>query len=238
MVRSPFRRGVAEGLPFLVIMVPFGALFGVLGVEAGLPIAQVMGFSVLVIAGASQFTAVQLMLDSVPAVIVVLSALAVNLRMAMYSAAMVPHIGAAPLWQRSLIAYFLVDQTYALSVSAYEDRVDWGVADKVAYFAGTALPVFPAWVGSTFVGAVLGARVPDEWALDFALPLAFLALVGPLLKTRAHVAAAFVSVVGALALVWVPWNLGLILAAILALMTGAEVERRTAARPVGTEQRT
>tara|TARA_R110000850_G_scaffold25575_2_gene73709 strand:+ start:3873 stop:4562 length:690 start_codon:yes stop_codon:yes gene_type:complete len=229
---------VAEGLPFLVIMVPFGALFGVLGVEAGLPIAQVMGFSVLVIAGASQFTAVQLMLDSVPAVIVVLSALAVNLRMAMYSAAMVPHIGAAPLWQRSLIAYFLVDQTYALSVSAYEDRVDWGVADKVAYFAGTALPVFPAWVGSTFVGAVLGARVPDEWALDFALPLAFLALVGPLLKTRAHVAAAFVSVVGALALVWVPWNLGLILAAILALMTGAEVERRTAARPVGTEQRT
>ncbi|MGB3688169.1 MAG: AzlC family ABC transporter permease [Jannaschia helgolandensis] len=238
MVRSPFRRGVAEGLPFLVIMVPFGALFGVLGVEAGLPIAQVMGFSVLVIAGASQFTAVQLMLDSVPAVIVVLSALAVNLRMAMYSAAMVPHIGAAPLWQRSLIAYFLVDQTYALSVSAYEDRVDWGIADKVAYFAGTALPVFPAWVGSTFVGAVLGARVPDEWALDFALPLAFLALVGPLLKTRAHVAAAFVSVVGALALVWVPWNLGLILAAILALMTGAEVERRTAARPVGTEQRT
>ena len=131
-----------------------------------------------------------------------------------------------------------MDQTYALSVSAYEDRVDWGVADKVAYFAGTALPVFPAWVGSTFVGAVLGARVPDEWALDFALPLAFLALVGPLLKTRAHVAAAFVSVVGALALVWVPWNLGLILAAILALMTGAEVERRTAARPVGTEQRT
>ena len=238
MVRSPFRRGVAEGLPFLVIMVPFGALFGVLGVEAGLPIAQVMGFSVLVIAGASQFTAVQLMLDSVPAVIVVLSALAVNLRMAMYSAAMVPHIGAAPLWQRSLIAYFLVDQTYALSVSAYEDRVDWGIADKVAYFAGTALPVFPAWVGSTFVGAVLGARVPDEWALDFALPLAFLALVGPLLKTRAHVAAAFVSVVGALALVWVPWNLGLILAAILALMTGAEVERRTAARPVDTEQRT
>ena len=208
MVRSPFRRGVAEGLPFLVIMVPFGALFGVLGVEAGLPIAQVMGFSVLVIAGASQFTAVQLMLDSVPAVIVVLSALAVNLRMAMYSAAMVPHIGAAPLWQRSLIAYFLVDQTYALSVSAYEDRVDWGIADKVAYFAGTALPVFPAWVGSTFVG------------------------------TWAHVAAAFVSVVAALALVWVPWNLGLILAAILALMTGAEVERRTAARPVGTEQRT
>ena len=28
--RPPFRRGVAEGLPFIVIMVPFGALFGVL----------------------------------------------------------------------------------------------------------------------------------------------------------------------------------------------------------------
>ena len=229
-MRSPFRRGVAEGLPFVVIMVPFGALFGVLAVEAGLPMAQVMAFSMLVIAGASQFTAVQLMTDGVPAVIVVLSALAVNLRMVMYSAAMVPHLGAAPLWQRAIISYLLVDQTYALSAQTYEAERAWGLRDKVAYFAGTALPVFPAWVGATFAGAALGARVPEAWQLDFAMPLAFIALVGPMLKTRAHVAAAFVSVAGTLALWWVPWNLGLILAAVAALVAGAEVERRMALR--------
>ena len=226
MVRSPLKRGVAEGLPFIVIMVPFGSLFGVLGVEAGLPIAQVMGFSVLVIAGASQFTAVQLMVDGVPAVIVVLSALAVNLRMVMYSASMAPHLGSAPMWQRALISYMLVDQTYALAQSAFDEEVAWTVPDKVAYFAGVALPVFPAWVGSTLVGAMVGAQVPDSWQLDFALPLAFVALVAPMLKSRAHMAAAFVSVCMALALWWVPWNLGLIVAAVAAMLVGAEVDRR------------
>ncbi|CUH16471.1 Inner membrane protein YgaZ [Jannaschia seosinensis] len=223
----PFLRGVAEGLPFILIMVPFGLLFGVLASEAGLPVTQVIAFSVIVIAGAAQFTAVQLMVDQVPAIIVVLSALAVNLRMVMYSASIVPHLGAAPMWQRGLIAYLLVDQTYALAAAAYERERTWSVADRVRYFAGTAAPVFPAWVGGTWAGAALGARVPASWPLDFALPLCFLALVGPLLKSRAHVAAAFVSVVMVLALWWVPWGLGLIFAALAAMAVGAEVERRT-----------
>ena len=226
---SPFGRGVAEGAPFVLVMVPFGALFGVVATEAGLPLAQVMAFSVVVIAGAAQFTAVQLMGDGVPLAVVVLSALAVNLRMAMYSAAMVPHLGRAPLWQRALVSYLLVDQTYALAQQAYEAERAWTVADRVAYFGGLALPVFPAWVGSTWAGAVLGARVPGWLPLDFALPLAFVALVGPLLRTRAHAAAAFVSVAGALALWWVPWNLGLIVAAAAAMAVGAEVERRQSA---------
>ncbi|MEM8823248.1 MAG: AzlC family ABC transporter permease [Pseudomonadota bacterium] len=224
---APLWRGVAEGLPFVVILAPFGALFGVLATEAGLPLAQVMGFTMLVIAGASQFVAIQLMADGVPAAIVVLSALAVNLRMVMYSAAMVPHLGAAPFWQRATIAYMLVDQTYALAQTTYDREQTWSVPEKVAYFAGTALPVFPVWVGSTWVGAVLGAQMPDTWELDFALPLAFLALIGPMLKSRAHVAAAFVSVAGTLLLWWIPWNLGLIVAAIAAMAVGAEMERRS-----------
>ncbi|MEM7641264.1 MAG: AzlC family ABC transporter permease [Pseudomonadota bacterium] len=223
----PFLRGVADGMPFVVIMVPFGALFGVLAIEAGLPLAQVMGFTTLVIAGASQFVAVQLMSDGVPGAIVVASALAVNLRMVMYSAAMVPHLGPAPFWQRVGISYLLVDQTYALAQSAFDREQAWSVSDKVAYFAGTALPVFPVWVGSTWVGAVLGARVPESWQLEFAMPLAFLALVAPMLKSRAHVAGAFVSVTGTLLLWWVPWNLGLILAAIAAMAVAAEIERRS-----------
>lgn len=226
-MRAPFRRGVAEGLPFIVIMLPFGALFGVIATEAGLPVAQVMGFSIAVIAGASQFTAVQLLSDGVPVAVVVLSALAVNLRMAMYSASLAPHLGTAPLWQRALMSFLLVDQTYALAAQKNERAPHLSVADRVAYFLGTALPVFPAWVGSTWVGVKLGAQIPDRLPLDFALPLAFLSLVGPMLRTRAHVAAAFVSVTGALVFAWMPWNLGLIVAALLAMLTGAEVERRS-----------
>ena len=224
---SAFGRGVAEGTPFVLVMVPFGALFGVVATEAGLPIGQVMAFSIVVIAGASQFAAVQLIEQGAPVAVAVASGIAINLRMAMYSAAMVPHLGRAPLWQRAAISYLLVDQTYALAQQAYDARADWGVPERVAYFGGVALPVFPAWVGATWAGAALGAQVPAGLPLDFALPLAFLALVGPLLRTRAHVAAAFVSVAGTLLLAWVPWNLGLLVAAAAAMAVGAEVERRS-----------
>ena len=62
------------------------------------------------------------------------------------------------------------------------------------------------------------------------MPICFLGLVGPMLKSAAHIAAAVSSVVLALALAWVPYSLGLILAGVIAMMVGAEVERRQVER--------
>ncbi len=224
--RAAFWRGTRDGVPFLLVVVPFAVLFGVVGTEAGLPLAQVMGFSILVIAGAAQFTAVQLMVDHTPAIIVIVSALAVNLRMAMYSAALTPHLGTAKLWQRALVAYLCVDQSYACSHAEYERRPDLPLLAKLAYFVGTIWIIAPSWYVCTFLGALLGETIPEAWALDFAVPICFLALIGPALRTLAHVSAAMASVVGSLCLIWVPYNLGLILAAVIAMMIGAEVERR------------
>ena len=81
--KSAYWAGVRDGLPFIVMVVPFALLFGVVGIEAGLSMAQTMSFSVLVIAGASQFAALQLMLENAAIGFVLLAALAVNLRMAM-----------------------------------------------------------------------------------------------------------------------------------------------------------
>ena len=97
LARTPaqaFRHGLIQSLPFLLVLAPFGLLFGG-SLEGGLHPPQVMGFSVLVLAGASQFTAVQLMSEHTPALIVIITAIAVNLRMAMYSASMVPWLGGA-----------------------------------------------------------------------------------------------------------------------------------------------
>ena len=223
--RSSFLRGFRAGLPFLLVIIPFAALFGVVATEAGLSLTQVMGFSVLVVAGAAQFTALQMMSENAPTVIVLATALVVNLRMAMYSAALVPHLGAAPLRTRALLAYLNVDQTYALGQAEYERAPDQPLASKVAYFLGSAAPVCPLWFLFTYVGAVAGERIPPEFALDFAVPITFLALIAPALKTLAHVAAALTSVVLALLLAWLPSGLGLIAAAIGAMVVGAQVEQ-------------
>lgn len=221
---AAFWRGFRHGLPFLLVIIPFGLLFGVAATEAGLNLAEVMGFSVLVLAGASQFAAVQLMTENAPVLMVILTALAVNLRMAMYSAALAPHLGAAPGWQKALVAYFMVDQVYALAAQDYEQRPRQALAEKLAYYAGACAPVCPQWLVATWAGAVLGEAIPPEFALDFAVPITFLAMLAPMMRTLAHLAAALVSIVLALALAFLPAGIGLLVAAVAAMITGAQVE--------------
>lgn len=228
--KKAYAEGIRAGLPFLIVVTPFGMIFGVIGMEAGLNIAEVMGFSVLVIAGGAQITALQLMQDNAPTVIVLATALAVNARMAMYSASMAPHIGTAPFWQKALISYLLVDQSYAASVLKYEDEPQWTVSEKVAYFLGTITPVAPMWYLGTLAGALAGQAIPESWSLDVAVPLAFLAIVAPGLRTPAHMAAAFVALVASLLLAWMPFSTGVIAAGVLGMIAGAETERALARR--------
>jgi len=229
--RRAFLRGLKGGAPFVLVIAPFGLLFGVIGTEAGLNIAQVMGFTALVIAGAAQFTAVQLMVDDAPTVIVLATALAVNLRMAMYSVSLVPHLGAAPLWQRALVAYGLVDQSYAVSILEFETGVAMTRPEKFAFFMGSFLVLAPFWYASAYLGAVAGTAIPADYALDFAIPITFLALIAPALRTGPHVVAAFVSTVLALALAGLPYGTGLLLAACAAMVAGALSELALERRP-------
>jgi len=224
--RKAFWRGARDCGPFVLVAVPFGLLFGVIGTEAGLNIAQVMGFSIVVIAGAAQLTALQLLLDQAPTIIVLLSAIAVNLRMAMYSAALASHLGAAPLWKRALVAYMNMDQTYAVSVVEFEAKPELTLTERLGYFFGTCLPIVPTWYVATLAGALLGQSVPSDWGIEFVVPIAFLSLVAPALRTLAHIAALVTSVVLAIVFVGLPYNLGLMPAGIGAMIVGAEVERR------------
>lgn len=215
-----------QALPFLVVIIPFAVLFGVVATEAGMDLAKVMGFSVLVLAGASQFTAIQLILDNAPAVIVILSGLAVNLRMAMYSASLVPWLRDASGAQKAWLAYALIDQSYALSIQHYERHPRLSLQQRLAYFAGTATMLCIPWMIATWVGATVGQAIPDSIALDFAMPITFLAMIAPMLRTTAHLAACFVAVSSALALAWMPSGLGLLIAAPLGMAAGAVVEYR------------
>jgi len=222
--RQAFWQGIRNGGPLVLIVGPFGLVFGVIATEAGLNVLQTMAFSVAVIAGAAQLTAVQLMTENAPVIIILITALAVNLRMAMYSASLTPHLGEAPVWQRALVAYLMVDQAYAVSILRYEQQPDWTTPVKVAYYFGAVLLICPVWYLGTLAGAVVGSQIPESIPLGAAVPIAFIALIGPMLRTLAHVAAAFVSVVGALALAFLPYNLGLLAAALAAMATGAAVE--------------
>ncbi|TGN37537.1 branched-chain amino acid ABC transporter permease [Paracoccus liaowanqingii] len=233
--RAAFRHGIVQTLPFLIVIVPFALLFGVVATEAGLDIAQVMGFSVLVLAGASQFTAVQLLTDNAPAIIVILSGLAVNLRMAMYSASLLPWLNEASRAQKAWVSFALIDQSYALSIQHYERHPRLSMPQRLAYFGGTAVVLCLPWMIFSWVGATVGQAIPEEIALDFAMPITFLAMIAPMLRTPAHLAACFVAIAATLLLAGLPSGLGLLIAAPLGMATGAVVEARSETRALAQE---
>lgn len=222
--RRAFWLGVRDGLPFLIVIVPFGMLFGLLAAEAGWTMAEMLSMSVLVIAGASQFTALQLLSENAPLLIAIVTALAVNLRLAMYSASLAQVIGSTPPLQRLLAAYCLTDQTYGVTMN----RMSLGPAmtprERLAHFFGGAVPVCGPWYLATWLGAVAGSAIPPEFALDFAVPITFIAIVGPGLRTLPQAAAAIVSIVVALGLAALPYNLWLLVASVAGMATGALTE--------------
>lgn len=157
----------------------------------------------------------------------ILSGLAVNLRMAMYSASLLPWLRDATPGHKAWVAYALIDQSYALSIQHYEQYPRLTIAQRLAYFGGTALVLCVPWMIATWAGATVGQAIPEGIALDFAMPITFLAMIAPMLRTPAHLAACFVAIVAALALAGLPSGLGLLIAAPLGMATGALVEIRT-----------
>lgn len=225
-----FLKGAAHALPFFVIIVPFAMLFGVLCAEAGLGPWETQAFSVAVFAGASQLVALQMLQDQVPVLVILATGLAVNLRMMMYSVALTPHLGAAPLGLRAVIAYFLVDQSFALSLAEYERQGESPTAQKVAYFFGTVTPITLVWNVSTALGLQMGRAVPESWGLDFAMPIAFIGMAAAMLRTWPHGVAMVVSVGVTLGLWAMPYGTGLLVGAVAGMAAGALAET-WAARP-------
>ena len=228
--KSAYWSGLRDCSPFILVVAPFGLLFGVVATEAGLNLLETMTMTVVVIAGAAQFTALALLEDQAPTIIVIIAALAVNLRMAMYSAALLPHLGKSSLATRALASYLMVDQTFAVAIKKYEQQPAWSVPMKVAYFFGCASSIMPFWYSFTLLGALVGQSIPKEYSLDFAIPICFISIIAPMMRSFPHLVAALVSILIALLLSWMPYNLWLLIAAILAMMAGAQTELWVARR--------
>ena len=219
-VDAQFLAGARAGAPFVLVVAPFGLLFGTVGTDAGLSQLAVMAFSVLIIAGASQFAALQLLIDQAPVAVAVLTGLAVNLRMAMYSASLMPYFGGIALRWRALAAYLMVDQVYALSIGHFVGRT-LAPAERLAYYVGTAAPIVPVWYLGTWIGIEAGDRIPEDVALDFAVPITFIAMVAPMLLTTPAVIAAIAAVSISLLCHPLPFDLGVIVGGLAGTIAGA-----------------
>jgi 4-azaleucine resistance transporter AzlC len=220
--------GVRAELPIAVGVIPFGLIYGVLALAAGLTAGQAQAMSAIVFAGSAQFIGAQLISGGGPLSVLWLTTFVVNLRHLLYSTALGPDLRHLPRRWRWLLAYLLTDEAYAVTAVHYANRAI-PLTHKHWYFLGAGFTLWAAWQLSTALGIFVGAEAPSAWALDFTLALTFIGIVVPALKDRASVAAALSAGVMAVLAFHLPYKLGLMAAALTGIAAGLlweEAQRR------------
>jgi predicted branched-subunit amino acid permease len=194
-------------------------------VAGGIPPLEAMAMSVVVYAGASMLAATQLLAGDTPVAVILLTALFINLRFMMYSASIRPHLAALSPRGKLLAGYLLADNAYGVCIARFTEHPD--LPGKLGYYFGAAVPVWLTWQATVGAGILVGAGLPPQWRLDFAAPLAFIALTVPLLRDRAMFAAALAAAITAVAAWSLPMRLGIAAAALVGLTVGMLVRRRS-----------
>lgn len=219
-----FFAGVKDELPILVGVIPFGMIYGILALGAGLSTTDAQVMSAVVFAGSAQFMLVQLAGLGTPALVMILTGFVINLRHALYSASVAPHTRHLSAPWKAMLAYLLTDEAYAVTITHYNKDSDSRL--KHWYFLGAGLALWSSWQLSSAVGIFLGAQVPPSWSLDFTLALTFIALVVPALEDRASVLSAVAAGITALLAISLPYKLGLLVAALAGIIIGLWSEQR------------
>ena len=213
-------RAVRDVLPVVLAYAPFGLALGATLAATHLPAWVAWTSSPLMFGGAAQLLAVQMLDAGAAGVFVVLGALVVNARLLLYSAALAPHTAAWPRRWRWLAAYFMADPVYALAITRFTGADADGPRERLRYYVAVGLVMWPAWMGLTGAGVLLGGVLPTSLRLDLAAPLTFLLLLLPMLTSRPAYAAAATGGAVAVAASGLPLGLGLLAGAAAGIAVG------------------
>ena len=218
-------QGIKAELPITIGVIPFGMIYGVLGLSAGLTPLQAQAMSSIVFAGSAQFLGAQLIGVGTPIPILWLTTFIVNLRHVLYSTSLGPDVQHLSRKWRWLLAYLLTDEAYAATAVHYGDK-QIPLTHKHYFWLGAGFTLWGTWQLSTAVGILLGTQVPPEWGLDFTLALTFIGIVVPSLKDRPNTMAALSAGLVAVLASSLPYKLGLMLATLTGIAVGVWLENR------------
>src|SRR4029079_12883882 len=123
---------------------------------------------------------------------------------------------------RLLVAYLTADNAYGLLLGREGDE-----SSKLGYFLGAGTFIWSAWQIAVAAGILIGAGLPASWRLEFAAPLAFIAMSVPLLRDRAMTGAALPAGITVIAAHALPLKLSVLAAAAVGIGAGMLLEPKT-----------
>jgi len=217
--KDTFRAGFGVTMALWLGVAPFGAIYAVSALAAGLSPAQTLAMSLFVFAGASQFTAAGLFAAGIAPATIVITTLVINARHALLAASLAPFVRQARPAIKALLAFQLTDESYAIGMRRW-----LAGGGSLSYQFGSNITLYVIWQASTIAGMLLGTLIPDPSAfgLELVFPLTFIGLLVPILKDRMSTTvaalAAALAIASALSL---PGSWYLLIAGIVASRVGA-----------------
>lgn len=206
-------------MPLWFGVAPFALAYAVLARDTGLSIVETQALSLLVFAGSAQVSAVGLFGRGASGLEVVLTTFLLNVRHVLYGMSL-GRVVPMTRRERLLGAYLLTDEAYGVSVARG--------ARSFPFVLGTEVSLFLVWNAMTLVGSLVGGVIPDPERLgvDFVFPVAFLALLVPLLRQRIDIVVAVVAGVTAWLLAqWLPGGVPVLGAGASGALLGAWLTR-------------
>jgi predicted branched-subunit amino acid permease len=208
----PIRGALDDITPFAVALIPFGLAVGAASAHAGLSATTALFGAVVLLAGAAQLAAIEVLGADGGIVSMVVVAGLVNLRFVFYGAGVATWFEGLPLRRRLLLAFPIVDQTFMLCQRRFEHQPD--LAWRQRYYLTATAVLAGVFVGSQVIAYQMGSNLPDGLGLHLAPALAFAGLLANGMQGRSQVIAgamaASIVIVGAGPLGQVALPLGVI----------------------------
>jgi predicted branched-subunit amino acid permease len=244
--RRDLLAGTRAMVPWLLGVTPFGLVIGVSASKADIPTVAGWLTGPLIYAGSAQVAAIEMLDAGAATFSVILTALVINLRLVLYSAAMAPYWRGTPWWWRLLGGYLLVDPSFVVGIERYGHPTDRLRAH--AHYLGGAVVLWVTWLAAIGIGAMAGAKLPAAWRLEFVIPLFLVGQVVPKLAIAAARRAILTAVAVGLLALSAPMHLGVAIAIMAGIVAGlarrsgqvrhaAGRVRQTAGRTVVKESR-
>ena len=211
-----FKTGSLAVAPHMLSVIPFGIICGALGVEMGFNPYLVYAMSIIIFGGASQIVFLQLLSAGASSFIAVASVGIINSRHLLYGAVLSEHLEELSTTWKIFLSYFLVDQSFALSNRFFKENRS--LENKHYYLLGAGFTLWFTWQISSLIGIFLGAIVPEELGLAFAIPLTFLSLIIHEFRKPDHLLVIFVSGFLAILFYEIPFKAYIIAASLGALI--------------------
>ena len=218
-----FKQGVLQELPLQLGVFPFGIIYGVMAIESGLTFLQALLMSSIIFGGASQIAFVQLLSNSTPYGVIVTTVGAINSRHLLYSISMVEYLNKLSLGWRVMLAYLLTDEAYAVSIRKFINQSDNSILHY--HLLGSGITLFISWQISTLFGVWLGNDLPEFLDLQFIIPLTFIAIIIPMIKSKSTLITVISSGISALIFKNLDINFWIVLSGLTGILAGIASSR-------------